>query len=859
MAVIAALGAGAIGYLSGSFGTIALVLALTPLLVIALSVEPWVLVGGAVATPWLARLFTTTGLAPEALEFADFGIVIVALGAAMMSWLASDRDLPAAHGQIVRAIAAFAGAIVISAVVNVTAIERLVVGLLLTLEPFLLICAIVIAPPPSSGRRTLWRLMAGIAFLQVPIAISQSLSSTDPDVVKGTLLEAGAGHHVMAGGLVVGLFAAIGVLKSRFAIAVLAIGVLIIGALADAKQVMLVAPIAFVGAAILVGTSGNGALNRRRIGQAILFTLASILVLLTLAPIDSTIDTLNRTRDTGGGKPALTAALADDLITSPLQGAFGYGPGETVSRFGYLTTILESSSLAARQVGLGPGKLTLFYDDLVSSSGFVADSSFSSGQSSLLGIAGDYGFLGLAAVGAVLLRIMNTLRRQGTRLAQSALAAWLMAIPLAYVFDWLEQPPFMLMIALLTGLALTEPRTRATEDQPREALSRPIRDQITSNAALVVALVAISVASAAWAAFNAVDVDIATARIRAIDAEPVPEFLTSSERVDGLDANSRVLQLEDVARSATFQERREAIAERSSHSFSITIEAGYTLIEVIGDADEIETLARDYRAAFLDVFHGLRQESMVAQFEKIDSLQAELDGRAIGGEAEDVVSDEPRYQSLEQTRRDLFIFRAAENRAVVADGDPTLAVVPRDPLARSLITAAIIGALWAVGFIAVRSLLVDKITTRDEVVAVCPEGTPVQQTKTPVSSGNPEVQILALRIASACQPRHRGVDHMIVVDAPGVSTEEAERLCAVLESTVDSRDPLLGVRFGLIPEADEELIGTVIAVRAGHLDGPQVTEATQTASRTGLTVLGVLLYHSIQAPMGNSRKQGVNA
>ncbi len=865
LALGAAIGAVVIGFLTSQFATVALALALTPLLIIALSVEPWVLVGTAVATPWLARVVTTSGIAPKAFDFADFGITIVALTAAVMSWLARDRESTIEHKRILQAIGGMAAAITISAVVNVTAVERLVVGLLLTLEPFFLIAAIIIAPPSLGARRILWRLMAVICVIQVPIAIRQSLSSSDPDVVKGTLFEAGAGHHVMAGGLIVGLFAAIGVMKSRIAMAAIAVVVLVIGALADAKQVMLVAPVAFVGAAILIATRNNDAVSRRRVGQALLFTVAVALVLFTLAPVDTTIDTLNRTRDTGGGKPALTVALANDLASSPLQGAFGFGPGETVSRFGYLTTILESSSVAARQVGLGPGKLTRFYDDVVSSSGFVADSSFSSGQSSLLGVAGDYGFLGLTALSVLGWRIGTTLRRIGTRLAQSALAAWLMVIPLGYVFDWLEQPPFMLMIALLTGLALTDTQARDGGPELFEATSRPFREQVATNLALIVALVALSIGSAAFAASTAPEVEQAIARIRTADAEPVPGFLTSAERTGGLQVGSRILQLEDVSRSQAFRERRDRIVDRNpnvDHSLTVLVEPGYVEIDVRGDAESVAGLAQQYRTAFLDVFHSLRQASVADQLAKVDELQAELDASTVGTSPEAADASERRFTALEQIRTDLFLFQANEAASVIADGVPVQQVAPGRGLARSLFAAGLIGAMWALGFVAVRSLLVDKVVTRDEIVALSPEGTPVQQTTTPVAPHNPEIQILALRVATACQPRHRGANHMVIVDAPSVSTAEGEELCRVLEMTVGARDPLLGLRFGLIPEADEELVGTVIAVKAGHLDGPAVADAISTARRTGLNVLGVLLYPSVQAASGTHRKrrkQGANA
>ena len=54
--------------------------------------------------------------------------------------------------------------------------------------------------------------------------------------------------------------------------------------------------------------------------------------------------------------------------------------------------------------------------------------------------------------------MLGALWRQGrvSHLASAALAGWAMVLPLAAVFDWLEQPPFTLILATVTGLALTE-------------------------------------------------------------------------------------------------------------------------------------------------------------------------------------------------------------------------------------------------------------------------------------------------------------------------------------------------------------------------------------------------------------------
>jgi hypothetical protein len=45
-------------------------------------------------------------------------------------------------------------------------------------------------------------------------------------------------------------------------------------------------------------------------------------------------------------------------------------------------------------------------------------------------------------------------RRRRYWMAQAAIAGWVMSAPLAITFDWWEEPPFMLALALLTALAI---------------------------------------------------------------------------------------------------------------------------------------------------------------------------------------------------------------------------------------------------------------------------------------------------------------------------------------------------------------------------------------------------------------------
>jgi hypothetical protein len=114
-------------------------------------------------------------------------------------------------------------------------------------------------------------------------------------------------------------------------------------------------------------------------------------------------------------------------------------------------------------LGLSQARRAIEYH-LVASSNleYVDLSSFLSAQSSILGILGDYGIAGFLAAAGLAATLVRALWRSGSSLAPAAIAGWAIALPLGLLFDWLEQPPFMLLLALTTGLALTDPSTRKT-------------------------------------------------------------------------------------------------------------------------------------------------------------------------------------------------------------------------------------------------------------------------------------------------------------------------------------------------------------------------------------------------------------
>jgi hypothetical protein len=183
--------------------------------------------------------------------------------------------------------------------------------------------------------------------------------------------------------------------------------------------------------------------------------------LATYAASGTAVDFIDRSTTNDTGKLAAANALWVDLQASPDDLLLGLGPGESVSRFAFLTTpglFKEGSPVAL--LGLSESRGAAKYDAIAFSGPFTGKSSFTSAQSSAMGILGDYGLLGSLAFAALVLAVLAALRHASDRpLRSAASAAWALLLPLAVVFDWLEQPPFTLAVFLITGLVLrSEPK-----------------------------------------------------------------------------------------------------------------------------------------------------------------------------------------------------------------------------------------------------------------------------------------------------------------------------------------------------------------------------------------------------------------
>jgi hypothetical protein len=428
----------------------------------------WVWVVGALLGALLSRVLTGYAFLPSVLNFVDFAFAFVGLTAVLIRRGVGVRWMPTAR-RVGIGLLLLLGLGWLSWAMHPSDLARPMVTFVLWAEPFALILILLIDPPGPQGRRAVLSVLAMVIALQVPFGLYQASTTQDPDFVKGTLFGAGGGHHVMAGVTALGgvLLLSWGFGRSLFIGLICAslAGVLLIAMplLADAKQVIFALPAA---AAVLLWSMRGPIRRVLVIGPAV----AAMAVLLILVPAGSTAVGFVESASRGQtGKLESIELVAREMDGSISSWVLGLGPANGVSRAAFMTTdlFLQGDS-PLMLLGLEPATVPVRAQ---AEARVVADpSSFNGALSSALGLFSDIGVLGLLTYGSLIASIGLPLwKRRHEWLPRAALAGWALSLPLAGVFDWWEQPPFMLILAAISGLALATPPPEGDHARSRRA------------------------------------------------------------------------------------------------------------------------------------------------------------------------------------------------------------------------------------------------------------------------------------------------------------------------------------------------------------------------------------------------------
>ncbi len=395
----------------------------------------------------LFRGLVTLGALPSVATYIDIPLCWGALIVAVLK-TSGLRTRPKDAHRILSWLGALSLAMVISWAFSNAELMRPILDLALLAEPYALIAALLIDAPRHRERRMLKATVLVVVLAQIPFAYWQVATLGTRDPVQGTLYGAGAGAHTMSAVVTVG---AIWIaLNKRYSLAWRCVLVALLAPipfLADAKQVIFALPAVLV--MVRWGSLKDVVLRVAGVAMA-------IAALILLFPAGRTsIRFINESLSGHGGKEASTKVIWDRAKADPATIVFGEGPAESVSRAAFMTTdLLLKANSPLRVFDLKPAQIAL-QAEASAHSASGGGSSLNSGLSSALGVFGDLGLIGLFAYGGLLLSVLGPLRRTTSPEGLAAGAGFSMFVVLGLVFDWWEQPPFSMLLAVLAGLALS--------------------------------------------------------------------------------------------------------------------------------------------------------------------------------------------------------------------------------------------------------------------------------------------------------------------------------------------------------------------------------------------------------------------
>jgi hypothetical protein len=392
----------------------------------------------ALGSLFVSRLLVLGGF-PSMVAFAHFPLAIVAF--VRLLQIPAER----ANRQLLAGLLAFLGLTVASAAVTSWEAFRPFLSWVTLVEPFIFFG--LVAAMPAKSKLELRKACLYIAIGQLPLALLQFAAHGVGDDVQGTLIGQGAGHHIMGA-----ITAASGWLilfangKRTASWVALAVGLLFIGVLADAKQVY---------GALIAGMLVVGVIQFRHLGPSLIAPAAVMLAVVFVsahfyAPMARVADT-SLGEELFGNKMEQIADVSAEMGLG--RSLTGLGAGNGFSRTA-LSSVPGYGSVPAVVIGddaapIAESALANYDAGNVSS----AASPFSSwlGIYSDLGILGVIGYLFLAGV---VIRALGKAPEDHRRVSYTLIA---FAAVLGYVFTWLEEPAFTVFIAILIATGLPEP------------------------------------------------------------------------------------------------------------------------------------------------------------------------------------------------------------------------------------------------------------------------------------------------------------------------------------------------------------------------------------------------------------------
>lgn len=406
----------------------------------------------AFTTAFFARVFHALGV-PAIVDFLHLATVPFACGVTLLTTQTKNRSQISISYSILFGLFLLLTVIVASAVLNSAGVINIVFDFLLLAEPFLLLLAVISVPMSLETTEQFRTRVFSLALANIFFAHMQRFVwrldrfGVGYDNIKGIFIAQGAGHYVGAAvALTFGVYYYITTVKTRpawvrVAILVASISQVIIS---GRRQTFL----AFILALLLSVLT-----NLKQLKKAILYLLATVAAIIFLYVAAQTVfpDLFD------WGRPDILAELIHlktsgfriipSYYQSPLNLLLGIGPGHSIGRLGGWMLQPEGYWPLLHPLGATRSSASDDVWKAVGASWLGDKSTFFSPLFSWAGIWGDLGFLGLGAY----FYLSSLVWRH---LCTDNVSKYFMFTILFFgcFFTWLEEPAYMLFLAILIGL-----------------------------------------------------------------------------------------------------------------------------------------------------------------------------------------------------------------------------------------------------------------------------------------------------------------------------------------------------------------------------------------------------------------------
>ena len=421
----------------------------------------------AFATAYFSRIADSAG-APSTINFLHFVAIPYACGMALLKSRTRDQRQITIVWSILVGLGGLLVIMLASALVNEAGEINVVLDFLLLGEPFILLLALISLPitPLSLEKLRTWLIrfgFANLAFAAVQYVLFMVLGlhpkAGNPDYVQGVFYHSGAGHVVSASvSLTFGIYYFFSAKKVPLWIRIAVVSATFFHMLlADAKQVLLTFMVAFC---LLLLTKFKSVFEAMKYVVPALLLGAIFFWCVQNVPAFGAFQTWMRPEIYGpDGEATLLKSAAFRIIptyfTSPLNWLVGLGPGHTVGRLGgwmignywHLLGPLGATQHPASGAVWGAVNISWLGDQ----------SSMFSPLFGWAGIWGDLGFLGLAVYLYLGFLVW-------CYLCKDDFTKFLLLTIFVFglIFSQMEEPGYMLFIAIIVGLRWHENRVKTS-------------------------------------------------------------------------------------------------------------------------------------------------------------------------------------------------------------------------------------------------------------------------------------------------------------------------------------------------------------------------------------------------------------